>query len=373
MNGRLIKLTIGFVLLLTLGLIILTHQMSKDDKDFVNIDRNSLHNAQSEIIYQKPISDETRLIRYRTDEDHLVIVYKDGTIKIIEPLSGNEISSKKIEWSGSQKADMDEEGRFLIGALKSEFDSSIDFSYREYIGGIRVWNIDQGEIILCIDDCDEESLTRRGASVVNVTISPDGNWVLEHDFSGWYIKNLKKPRFYRSGSVTAVFDDGRIKVIGKIAISPNGKRFVIARQQGFVRLYDFPDETNFRELDVDTKILYTEVKDIKFSPNGEKIARIFQDKISIWNNKLWFENKDNKWEFNLEGALQLAFDESGEYLFVSTEKTIEVYDTKDLKNVVSFSTPGIRCFQIRQDNKFLYWGDQNGIVYEIKLTNDQEK
>ena len=44
--------------------------MSKDDKDFVNIDRNSLHNAQSEIIYQKPISDETRLIRYRTDEDH---------------------------------------------------------------------------------------------------------------------------------------------------------------------------------------------------------------------------------------------------------------------------------------------------------------
>jgi len=364
MKNHWVKLTIGLVVSLLLGVLFFHGRGDSDENAFFQINREQLQTAQSEILIQRSENDEVLLIRYRTDEDHLVIVYKDGSIKIVDPLSGNEISSKKIVWSGSPKADMDEEGRFLIGALKSEFDSSIDFSYREYIGGIRVWSIDQGEVILCIDDCDEEALKRRMASVVNVTISPNGEWVLEHNFSGWYIKNLKKPRLSRSGSNIAICDD-RIRAIGKIAISPNGKRFVVAMQQGGVELYNFPGDSKFRELDVYRKIPYTEVIDVKFSPNGEKIARIFQDKISIWNNKLWFENKDNKWEFNLEGAQQLEFDESAEYLFVSTEKTIEVYDTKDLKNVASFSTPGIRCFQIRQDNKILYWGDKDGGVYFI--------
>jgi hypothetical protein len=121
MKKRTTKKIAGAILLVGLGFILLSNELSSSEKMFEQIDPNAIQRNQSSPIYEKSQISDVFLIRYRPIEQQLVIVFKDGFIKIVDSLSGAEISSQQIKWSGSKKADMDEEGRFMGGLVNDRY------------------------------------------------------------------------------------------------------------------------------------------------------------------------------------------------------------------------------------------------------------
>jgi WD40 repeat protein len=263
----------------------------------------------------------------------------------------------------------DNSGNYIVGSMYSEFMDD-DFFYKEYLGGIGVWNANAGDLMICIRaTCDA---TKEGedkepvfalSSPIGFTIDPRGEWTLIYGLRFIKYVNLNTKE---SSSITYGTQIGEdLKLIGNVAFDYQGRRIAIAYQEGGVVIQKFPSSdfdlfsTTLQESQ--NSNVHLPVAALSFSPNNKWLARIYQSRVTVWN----VEEQQQGVFINeiIPDVNKLSFDPSSNLLFVATSSEIAVLNLKSGKKMTTYNTPDITSMTISKDGRLVIWGDQHGKVH----------
>lgn len=152
--------------------------------------------------------------------------------------------------------------------------------------------------------------------------------------------------------------------IGNVAVNSDLNRLAIVFQEGRIHLQkisfgNFP----LGWWDVLVKGKENQLQPVQraiFDPAGKWLAIIRGKDLTIWKISGW---KRKVLQEQIDNVRGMQFNPSGELLFVATNDAIQVINPRERDIIFEAQTPGITSLDISDDNRLLFWGDENGTVH----------
>jgi WD40 repeat protein len=258
----------------------------------------------------------------------------------------------------------DESGNLVMGALLHEFKKNDFDDLVEYVGGVAIWDIDTGKLVYCVvHPCDKSAIEWQREAIVGATLDPNGRWVFENReiwISLSDITGVEPSYSFSEGG------DEKPRYATLIAINSYNNRYAIADREGEVIINEIGRTglgwilSRFFLGTYDEKARH-ETKALNFSPDGKLLARIQDDRLTVW--RITDQGGVSYIEHNIPKGGLLAFDRSSSMLFIGTNEAILIWDLKNKMFLGEYATPGITSLAISMDNRVLIWGDISGGVH----------
>lgn len=160
-----------------------------------------------------------------------------------------------------------------------------------------------------------------------------------------------------SGEVTPI-DASYQWDIGSVAFDPANNRYAIVFQEGRINVSDIDHPLNYDTIAQGTKEDRIPITDTQIDITGRRlvVARGTTTKVLNLNNgKVLLE-------INVSNPV-LAFDQTGELLFVGSVNKLAVYSIETAEKIAEFDTTGITSLAISEDNRLVIWGDTQGQIH----------
>ncbi len=314
-------------------------------------------------------------IHYQTAENILLAVYTgNGFLRGWDLTTGEVFFEHDLNIVSAEGLGFDRSGSLVMGATRHEIWDNGN-GLREYIGGITIWNVQTDALMACIvGPCEGYPAITDSAQIpshLGAILGPEGRWTLEYDERVLSINDLSTSE--NAGVVQLVSNpDYEWKNVGRITFDPTGARHAIAFQEGQIEI----EETSELGRSWFSPVIHLgenkdgdlqEIPALSFAPNNQWLARIRDDKLSIW--RIGVVRGSLYLEENVPGARLLVFDQLSALLIVGTDEKISIWDVKGKTILAEYMTPNITSLAVSSDNRLLIWGDALGVVHIWGIPN----
>jgi hypothetical protein len=298
-------------------------------------------------------------ISYHYDSNEVMIVLLDSGILETWSLDTYQLLSLyELGIVTNQGLEFDGLGNKIIGAIINEFrDENNDGNLEEYIKAIKVWNTRSGEIQYCLVTCDLSDIS---SDYISAGINLPGDWIYSYDEGRVWSENINTGSVY---GVVLLSPEYYFHNVGRITFNSSGMRYAIAYQEGGVRILSRKSHTAWLSPEFEKNIDndFKSVSALTFSLNDKWLARIRENKVTIW--RVFGLTGKEQYEVEIPSAKLLVFDNTEQMLFVSSEDIVTAIDITKKEIVTTLTTTNITALAISQDNRLLLWGDSVGGIH----------
>lgn len=361
------KLTIRIISILFMFLLTCCSPMSNYsqsvtnnyNKYFQQINITNIKNINVIRNLERNSSGRIGAIGYNTNSNTVMVVNVDaGELEIWGLESGKIISNYGLGIVTDQGLQFNLNSDKLVGATYHEYrDDNLDGNLEEYISGINVWDTKSGNVIHCFIECGYKP-----PSIIDLSAGLDhvGNWVYAFNNGGLVSENIETDKII---SYILISLKNYNHPIGRITLDSDGMKFAIAYQEGGMRIRSQKTRTELFSPEFENNVDkdYKHVLALSFSPIDKWLARIRENKVTIW--RVFGLTGKEQYEVEIPFAKLLVFDNTEHMLFVSSEDTVSVIDINKKEIVTTLTTPNITALGISQDNRLLLWGDSKGGIH----------
>jgi WD40 repeat protein/serine/threonine protein kinase len=301
-------------------------------------------------------TDVVETLEYSPDGSQLGSGGRDGTIRLWNPVSGREEFVLRVEGSGSPRLRYRPDGRRLASS-----EATTPPGKHKY----RLWDTTTGQQIAMLGESPDA-----GSGQVP-TFRPDGKRVVAADGKFIHIYDADTGRqLFANGPYEATVD--------RIVFSPDGKRFLVNRQDGPTPAV-FHDGEDGRVLAVLVE-QKTQLMQIAFSADGARLATIGtgseESRIRLW------QSSTGKLIATMPGHTNsvnsLAFSSDGKKLAsASYDQTARLWDAETGRHFAvlrghtgqlfsaTFSREGSRLVTSSGDSTLRYWNVESGELITV--------
>lgn len=246
-------------------------------------------------------------------------------------------------------------GKNIIGAMDHVFKTG-SLNNIEYLNGLAVWDVRTGVMLKCFTyPCQQNSGEKDG--FLGFVVDKDQQWNAAFSERGISILRSSDDFIIWSGEVTPI-DASYQWDIGSVAFDPANNRYAIVFQEGRINVSDIDHPLNYDTIAQGTKEDRIPITDTQIDITGRRlvVARGTTTKVLNLNNgKVLLE-------INVSNPV-LAFDQTGELLFVGSVNKLAVYSIETAEKIAEFDTTGITSLAISEDNRLVIWGDTQGQIH----------
>ena len=236
---------------------------------------------------------------------------------------------------------------------------------RQYYHWVALWNILSGSIDECFSgSCTEKRTDPDKIENADIGAVMDAETVVAYDEYS-YRTAILSPEGGGGVALVNSPDSDYWWHIGKIAVNSDQNRLATVFQEGKIELYKI-SENNILPfawvafLEHGKKNQLQPIQDAAFDPSGNWLAIVRGQDLINWRVKGWKREVFREQIGNVHG---IRFNPLGELLFIIRDDAIIVIGIKEKKAVFEMQTPGITSLEISNDNRLLFWGDENGTVH----------
>lgn len=242
---------------------------------------------------------------YSPDGTKLIYKWYNSPLTMIDPLTGEEISSLDLGEENISNLQFSPDGTQIIG---SDFD-----------GLITIWDAETGDTI--------HQLEGHAEYIFDLTYSPDGSMIAsssrDNTFRLWSAE---------TGLEFFVSEEPQFGV-NSIAYSPDSKSVLISTWDGLLKMRDGISGELLAEIQDFTKSPWT----ISYSPTGETLAAVYLNGFEIRDAQTWQLLK--RWDKKENDGYFIGFSGDGSKIAVKDEDAIKILDAESLTLINSFELP----------------------------------
>lgn len=316
-------------------------------------------------------------IQYSISKNKLTIASDEtGTITVIDVGTGSVISQIVLGLSNFHTFNITSDGSFLLGGV--QYEEVLKKTTNRY-EQIAVWNASTGLIEECVSE---------GCSTDTGDISEDEIYlgaIMDNAFENLvsfdedtYLFSVYSNNELAYSGIALINspDSDDWKKIGDIAIDSTNHRLAIIFQEGEIQLDTITssDKTSLiplkfsERLNRDDDNQPQEIQKSIFDVNGRWLAVVIGDNLAVWDVDGW--GKKQLLAHEVGQIHGLSFDMEGALLFVGGKDQILIFGLRNKEIIAQLNTPNISTFCISEDNRLLFWGDDEGNihVWAIKMT-----
>jgi len=282
-------------------------------------------------------SDRGVVTGWRVDTTDLAFAYELGIV-----------TSKALTLIGS--------GKYVIGAREHNFKPNSSNQDIEYVNGIGLWDVRAGNLIKCLSfPCQGAPLPRDG--FLGLAVDTDGNQLAVFSETGYSLISIFEDA--PSLHITPIALDSPYHWrIGSIVLDNLNSRYIIIFQEGRIHVYEGEKITSYRIIAEGVKGDIIPVTDAQIDPTGRWLVFARGDTTKV----LSLDNRKILLEVNVPNPV-LAFDETGELLFVGSANKLTIYRVETGEKIAEYDTVGITSLAISEDNRLVIWGDTQGAIH----------
>ena len=247
-------------------------------------------------------------------------------------------------------------GKIVIGATNHVFKHDIFNKNAEYVSGIAVWDVRQGNLIGCITHpCPGGNAREDG--ILGLATDADGTWLATFSETGLGLSSIdgNTPSLYYTINP---LDASYQWQIGSVVFDERNRRYVVIFQECRIYVSDKEYSTNYHIIEKGTKGNGITVTDSIVDPTGRWLAVGRGDTTQLLN----LDDGKVSSQFSVTNPV-LAFDQTGEIFFVGSNNQLEIYSLDEVVKVSEYETPGITSLVVSEDNRLIIWGDVYGQVH----------
>lgn len=340
-------------------------------RNFEPFDLENVKNLENITEWQtaKTISPVSK-IQYSISRNEITAISDEsGIIMVIDAGTGSIVSQTVLGLSNFYTFNISSDGDLLLGGIRYEGGLKKTISRYEQIA---VWNTSTGLIEKCLSgrclaDIGEisEDETDLGAVADNMFEN-----LVTFDEDVYSFDTYSNNKLAYSGiRLVNNPDSNDWKKIGDIAIDLTNHRLAIIFQEGEVQLdtISHSDNTSFIPLRFSERLnIYEgnqpqEIQRSVFDIDGHWLAVVRGGRLAVWDVDGWLKKQPFSYEVGqIHG---LSFDMRGDLLFVVVEDQILIFGLRDKGIIAQLNAPNISTLCISEDNRLLFWGDNEGIVH----------
>lgn len=313
-----------------------------------------------EISSWKIIDDPLALLKYNNLSNNLISVTEENKeIVKLDIETGETESHKILNVSSLRIFSFDAKGEKLLGAMSSTGINSRGES-AEYLEWFAIWDTSTGLQVECIwGSCSEGDDSIYEASDIGSSADLDSEIIVSFSETAYSIQTNNSSGFTLVNSPDADY----WYHIGNVAIDSHNKRLAIVYQEGRIELRNITC-TGFCIISALKKGDENQLQPIHvalFDRTGKWLAIVRGDQLSIWDVDGWI--KKIVYREEVDAIHGMSFSPSSKFLFLATEDKIKIINLDENKLEAELSTPNITSLDISEDNRLMFWGDENGIVH----------
>ena len=275
------------------------------------------------------------------------------------------IAQQIVDIPNLRVLDIDKEGeKLLVGMLDQRLNEQ--GKPREYFHWLAIWNTTSGSLDQCLTGSCIGKLTdpdQRADADIGAVMGAET--VVAYDEFSYSMEKLS-PKVGADISLVNSPEADYWWHIGKIAINSHHNQLAIAFEEGRIDFEKINGSENWplKGVEVLEQGDKNQLEPVQFAlidPSGNWLSIIRGKNLSIWNVGGWI--KKGTFNDQIDGVNGMNFNPSGELLFIATDDHIRIIGLKQKKIVFEMQTPGIKSLNISDDNRLLFWGDENGTVH----------
>jgi hypothetical protein len=247
-------------------------------------------------------------------------------------------------------------GKNVVGAMGHFLKTDALGHNIEYLSGIAVWDVRTGTMLKCLAyRCRQNSDEEDG--FLGFAVDRDQNWDAAFSENGISILRSSDDFIIWSGEVTAV-DASYQWDIGSVAFDPVHHRYAIIFQEGRVYVSDIDHPLSYDTIARGEKGDIVPIIDAQIDATGRWLVFARGETTKVLN----LNNGKVLLEINVSNPV-LAFDETGELLFVGSANKLAIYSIEKAEKIAEYDAVGITSLAISEDNRLVIWGDTQGVIH----------
>lgn len=303
------------------------------------------------------------LIKYNYASNSLIAVNEENKkIVRLDIWTGTTTDYEIENVSSFHAIGFDTKGDQLMGARSNIIQILGQRGLSERLDEFAIWDANSGILILCragpCGDSDRDNLNSLGISAdlddgIFVYFDEDGYSLSTQEFGGSALVNSPDADYWWS--------------IGNIAIDSRNERLAVVYQEGRIELDAFESFTISGLVFEGPPLKWGEKGDLQqvhaalFDRTGKWLAIVRGDQLSIWDVGGWFKRVAYR---ETVGAIHgISFSPSGGFLFLGVDDKIKIINLDRSKQAAELEAPNITSLDISEDNRLLFWSDENGVVH----------
>lgn len=252
----------------------------------------------------------------------------------------------------------------------------------KYPPTINLWDTNTG---VKIETFEIYSYDTWGIDANRYVFIPNTQIVLEYSggtINDRFLRPLQDARgnTYLSGGGYAInSEDGWRGKAGRMASDAQGDFVALAFQEGLMRIYPAsyfkPNRFSVGGFSYSSVFDFGQaesrqqpVHDLQFDPTRRWLGQIWGDELRVW--KVGYPRPTHYLAADTPGANVLAFDRTGQFLFVGTERSVQVWDlvTKQLAKEYA-AADDVSAILVSPDNRLVIYGDTAGGIHLLGKAN----
>jgi WD40 repeat protein len=248
----------------------------------------------------------------------------------------------------------------LIGDLLLGKIDAVGNSLEQDNFGVFIWNTNTAEVSSCLwANCDQIPILDYETS--DAVIHPNGKLVIETGDYNVFLYDVERDEFLTNPEINCP-DCAYWWQIGDVAYDAMNDRYAIIFQEGRIEMYYLdwatsPNPSVSRRIVINSGIQndLQPVHEAEFDNSGRRLAYARGNKLKVLEIKQRSARK--AFEIEIDNITDLMFDQTGEFLFVSSDNFLYIYDARTGELVSTYDTPGITTIDISLDNRLILYGE----------------
>jgi len=275
------------------------------------------------------------------------------------------IAQQIVDIPNLRVLDIDEVGDKLLVAMAGRMRND-QGKPRDFFHWVGIWSVASGSLDECLSgSCIDEMTDPDHIEKADIGAVMDAETVVAYDEYSYRFAILSPEN---GGGISLINspDSDYWWHIGKIALNSNRSQLAIVFQEGRIVLEKISEHNNwplkgFEVLEKGVENSLQPIQNVVFDQSGKWLSIIRGKRLSIWSVSGWI--KKETFSDQIDDVQEMKFNPSGELLFIMIDDHIRIIGLEEEKVVFELHTPGITSLDISDDNRLLFWGDENGTVH----------
>jgi hypothetical protein len=305
------------------------------------------------------------LIRHNLALNRLTVISeKNQKVELFSVERGESITQQIVDIPNLRVLGIDEKGEKLLVGM-SDQTLNEQGEPREYFHWFAIWNVTSGSLDRCISgSCIGELTDPDKIAYADIGAVMDAETVVAYDEDS-FVVTILSPEGGGDISLVNSPDADYWWHIGRVAVNSDQNRLAIVFQEGGITLRKVNETGNWPLAWIDVleqgeKNQLQPIQDATLDPRGRWLAIVRGQDLVIWQVSGWKREVFREQIGNVHG---MRFNPSGQLLLVRRDDAISVIGLEERKAVFEMPTPGITSLDISDNNRLLFWGDENGTVH----------
>ena len=305
-------------------------------------------------------------LQYNHALNRLTLISEQTGRIILFLIGKGEVTSRQIiDIPNLQVLGIDKEGgKLLVGNPGQALNEQGEL--REYFNWIAIWNIASGSL----DECFSGSCVGRLTDPDKIE-NADIGAVMDAETAVMYDEYS-----YRYALLSSK-DGGGISLvnspdaeywwhIGRIALNTRHNKLAVAYAEGRIEIEKLFGSEIWPLKGVEILAQGDEnhlqsVQNAVIDPSDNWLAIVRGKQLSIWKISGWIKNQT--FHDQIDVVRGISFNPPGDLLFIAINDHIRIIGLKENEVVLEIQTPGIASLSISDDNRLIFWGDENGTAH----------